>query len=100
MLRANRGRDAAARRAAPAGRRLGQAGASPGAISVPGLWLPPGTAPSPATSARPPGAAMIVRVRLFARARDLAGTDAVALELPAGTTVGALRKQLGERWPA
>jgi molybdopterin converting factor subunit 1 len=43
---------------------------------------------------------MTVRVRLFARARDLAGTDAVDVELPAGGTVADLRLQLGEKCPA
>jgi molybdopterin converting factor subunit 1 len=43
---------------------------------------------------------MMVRVRLFARARDLAGTDAVTVDLPAGATVGELRTQLGKRVPA
>ena len=43
---------------------------------------------------------MTVRVRLFARARDLAGADAVTVELPAGATVGDLRARLGEACPA
>ncbi len=38
-------------------------------------------------------------VRLFARARDLAGTDAVTLDLPAGATVRDLRQQLAQRYP-
>ena len=42
---------------------------------------------------------MKVTVRLFARARDLAGTDAIAVELPEGATVGDLRQQLADRCP-
>jgi molybdopterin synthase catalytic subunit len=37
---------------------------------------------------------MIVHVRLFARARDLAGADSVAVELPDGATVADLRRRL------
>jgi len=43
---------------------------------------------------------MHVRVRLFARARDLAGADAVALDLPPGATVGDLRRRLAAAYPA
>jgi len=43
---------------------------------------------------------MMVRVRLFARARELVGTDAVDVELPAGGTVADLRNRLGEAFPA
>jgi molybdopterin converting factor subunit 1 len=39
-------------------------------------------------------------VHLFARARDLAGADAVAVELPAGATVAELRRELAARFPA
>jgi molybdopterin converting factor subunit 1 len=42
---------------------------------------------------------MNVRVHLFARARDLAGADAVAVELPDGATVADLRRRLGEAHP-
>jgi molybdopterin converting factor subunit 1 len=37
---------------------------------------------------------MKVTVRFFARARDLAGADAVDLDLAEGTTVGDLRRRL------
>lgn len=37
---------------------------------------------------------MKVDVRLFAVARDLAGTDLISLELPTGSTVSQLRAQL------
>jgi molybdopterin converting factor subunit 1 len=37
---------------------------------------------------------------LFARARDLAGADTLTVELPAGATVGDLRKRLAEGRPA
>ncbi|HMC67134.1 MAG TPA: MoaD/ThiS family protein [Gemmataceae bacterium] len=43
---------------------------------------------------------MTVYVRLFARARDLAGRDAIALELPGGATVGDLRQRLATEVPA
>jgi molybdopterin converting factor subunit 1 len=42
---------------------------------------------------------MTVTVRLFARARDLAGTDAIAVELPDGATVQDLRKVLADESP-
>ena len=43
---------------------------------------------------------MRVRVRLFARARDLAGADAVVLDLPPAATAGDLRRRLAEAHPA
>jgi molybdopterin synthase catalytic subunit len=43
---------------------------------------------------------MTHRVRLFARARDLAKADAVSVELPPGATVGDLRRWLAAGWPA
>ncbi len=43
---------------------------------------------------------MTCRVRLFARAKDLAGSDAVAVELPAGATVADLRRRLAADQPA
>ena len=43
---------------------------------------------------------MTVRVRLFARARDLAGADVVSVEVPAGATVADLRARLGDECPA
>jgi molybdopterin converting factor subunit 1 len=41
-----------------------------------------------------------VTVRLFARARDLAGADAVGVALPPGATAGELRRRLAEEQPA
>lgn len=38
-------------------------------------------------------------VRMFARARDLAGTDQVAVELPDGATVADLRRRLVALFP-
>jgi molybdopterin converting factor small subunit len=38
-------------------------------------------------------------VRLFARARDLAGSDVVRVELSEGATVGDLRQHLREAHP-
>ncbi len=43
---------------------------------------------------------MIVRVRLFARAKDLAKANAVDVELPAGATVAELRRKLAKERPA
>jgi molybdopterin converting factor subunit 1 len=43
---------------------------------------------------------MTVTVRLFARARDLAGAATVTVELSAGATAGDLRRRLAEACPA
>ena len=43
---------------------------------------------------------MTVRVRLFARAKDLAGAEAVAVTLSPGATVGDLRRRLAADHPA
>jgi molybdopterin converting factor subunit 1 len=43
---------------------------------------------------------MILHVRLFARARDLAGADSLHIELPDGATVADLRRQLAIVCPA
>jgi molybdopterin synthase catalytic subunit len=43
---------------------------------------------------------MLIHVKLFARARDLASTGAVAVELPDGATVGELRRRLAGLHPA
>lgn len=40
-----------------------------------------------------------MKVLFFARARDLAGADAVEIDLPSGTTVTDLRRVLAERYP-
>jgi molybdopterin converting factor subunit 1 len=42
---------------------------------------------------------MTVTVRLFARARDLAGADALSVELPAGATAADLRRRLAAQCP-
>ncbi|MGH7127922.1 MAG: MoaD/ThiS family protein [Planctomycetaceae bacterium] len=42
---------------------------------------------------------MTLTVRLFARARDIAGAESVALELPDSATVADLRAALVERYP-
>lgn len=42
---------------------------------------------------------MKVHVRLFARARDLAGTDAVDVEVPGAATVADLRRRLAADCP-
>jgi molybdopterin synthase catalytic subunit len=40
-----------------------------------------------------------MRVLFFARARDLAGVPAIEIALPAGATVGALRRRLAGDFP-
>ena len=42
---------------------------------------------------------MTLTVRLFARARDLAGADRVAVELSAGASVADLRRRLATSHP-
>ena len=42
---------------------------------------------------------MMLRVRMFARARDLAGTDLAEVEIADGATVGELRIALARRYP-
>jgi molybdopterin converting factor subunit 1 len=39
-------------------------------------------------------------IHLFARARDLAGTSVVTIDLPEGSTVADLRRRLREQVPA
>lgn len=43
---------------------------------------------------------MIVHVRLFARARDLARADTLRVELPDGATVADLRRRIAADYPA
>jgi molybdopterin converting factor subunit 1 len=43
---------------------------------------------------------MIVRVLLFARAKEIAGRNVIEVELPAGATVAELRRRLGREVPA
>lgn len=43
---------------------------------------------------------MMIRVKLFARARDLAGAAEVSLVLPGGATVADLRCHLASAYPA
>jgi molybdopterin converting factor subunit 1 len=43
---------------------------------------------------------MIVRVLLFARAREIAGTGEIALELTQGAMLGEVRQRLVELYPA
>jgi molybdopterin converting factor subunit 1 len=42
---------------------------------------------------------MMCRVRLFARAKDLAGADTVNVTLSPGATVGDLRRRLASEYP-
>jgi molybdopterin converting factor subunit 1 len=42
---------------------------------------------------------MRVNVKLFAAARELAGGESIAIDLPAAATVGSLRQELMERLP-
>jgi molybdopterin converting factor subunit 1 len=43
---------------------------------------------------------MRLHIRLFARARELAGTDMLALEVPPDITVAELRRRLATACPA
>jgi len=43
---------------------------------------------------------MILHVRLFARARDLAAADTLSVELPPGATVADLRRRMAAVTPA
>ena len=43
---------------------------------------------------------MKIQVRLFARARDLAGVDHFVLELPDGATIADLRRRIAADYPA
>ena len=43
---------------------------------------------------------MIVRVRLFAAARQLAEADEIQVDLPEESTFGQLRTAMLKRWPA
>jgi molybdopterin converting factor subunit 1 len=43
---------------------------------------------------------MIVRVRLFARAKDLAGTEVVSLDLAPNAVVADLRRRLAQQIPS
>lgn len=42
---------------------------------------------------------MKIQLRLFARAKELAQTDVLRLELPADATIGDLRRQVAEAYP-
>ncbi len=42
---------------------------------------------------------MTLTVKLFAAMRDLAGSDTVEVELPDGTTVGDLRREVAKQIP-
>lgn len=42
---------------------------------------------------------MTILVHLFARARDLAGADAITVEMPAGATIAELRRWLARVRP-
>jgi molybdopterin converting factor subunit 1 len=42
---------------------------------------------------------MKVNVKLFAAARQMAGSESICLELPDRSTVGSLREALGEQLP-
>lgn len=58
------------------------------------------TAGSACSTAGPPEQTVAVTVRLFARARDVAGHDCVSVQLTEPATVGAVRRALLSRYPA
>jgi sulfur-carrier protein len=43
---------------------------------------------------------MLLNIRLFARAKDLAGSETISVEVPDSATVGDLRSSLQEQFPA
>lgn len=43
---------------------------------------------------------MLLNIRLFARAKDLAGSETISVEVPDNSTVGDLRFALREQFPA
>lgn len=43
---------------------------------------------------------MLLNIRLFARAKDLAGSETVSVEVPDEATVGSLKLALKEQHPA
>lgn len=43
---------------------------------------------------------MLLNIRLFARAKDLAGSETVSVEVPDEATVGSLKLALKEQYPA
>src|SRR5262249_17426624 len=72
------------------GRGGGQTNSPPGPVPGPGVRSDAGNQPEIA----------LMKVRLFARARELVGADAIDVELPAGATVGDLRTQIARTYPA
>jgi sulfur-carrier protein len=42
---------------------------------------------------------MLLNIRLFARAKDLAGSETISVEVPDKATVGDLRSSMGEQFP-
>lgn len=42
---------------------------------------------------------MLLNIRLFARAKDLAGSETISVEVPDNATVGDLRSALSEQFP-
>src|SRR5262249_45816273 len=116
LRRLRGGRPAAAGRAGPAGRaaRLGgvlhlpaanggpqrQAGAAPGPVPGAGVRPHAGAGRAAPTAPPPTGVVMKVGVRLFARARELAGSGEVSVALPEGATARQLRHELARQFPA
>ncbi len=43
---------------------------------------------------------MLLNIRLFARAKDLAGAETISVEVPDNSTVSVLRSALREQFPA
>src|SRR5262249_34233926 len=77
------------------GRRRPQANPPSGPVPCPGLRSDARTAPALAgADPRRAEVAMNVRVRLFARAREIAAADAIEVSVPPGATVGELRRRL------
>ncbi|MDA0285444.1 MAG: MoaD/ThiS family protein [Planctomycetota bacterium] len=43
---------------------------------------------------------MLLNIRLFARAKDLADAETISVDVPEGATVGDLRKAIRKQYPA
>src|SRR5262245_36816719 len=81
------------------GRGHRQAHPAPGAIPGAGLRVNAGGRPPAARASPQPDPPMMpLEVKLFARARDLAGAEVVRLT-PPPATVGELRRRLAEEFP-
>src|SRR5262249_357529 len=81
------------------GRRRRQAHAASGRVPGAGLRVDAGHRPPSRRTVARSDTAMKVTIRFFARAKDLAGADALTLDVPDDGEGGALRRVLAWRFP-